>query len=105
MDKVIIDRPVNGIPINSELEFILDNDGAVQYFDSMQQAKAFLFQHGMTGEDMSFFSFLHSCGVCCRCGTPLFPSLMEGYTYQCFKCDEDFYSFEQAATPVQEQQI
>ena len=87
MDKVIIGRPVNGIPINSELEFILDNE------------------HGMTGEDMSFFSFLHSCGVCCRCGTPLFPSLMEGYTYQCFKCDEDFYSFEQAATPVQEQQI
>lgn len=30
MDKVIIGRPVNGIPINSELEFILDNDTWIQ---------------------------------------------------------------------------
>ena len=36
-----------------------------------------------------------SVGTCIRCGDPLFPSDISGYAYQCFKCDEDFYAFEQ----------
>ena len=37
-----------------------------------------------------------SVGTCIRCGDPLFPSdISAGYAYQCFKCDEDFYAFEQ----------
>lgn len=32
---------------------------------------------------------------CFRCGSQLYKSELPDYTYQCFKCDEDFYSFEQ----------
>lgn len=101
MDKVVVGRPVGGISINSELEFILDSEGSVRYFDSIEQAQDVLRQDGVTEEDMPFFTFLHSCGVCRRCGAPLFPSLIEGYAYQCFDCDEDFYSFEQDSSPAQ----
>ena len=31
---------------------------------------------------------------CPRCGGPVYPSDIPEYTYQCFDCDEDFYSFE-----------
>ncbi len=33
--------------------------------------------------------------TCFRCGTRLMKSPVEGYTYYCHNCDEDFYSFEQ----------
>ena len=42
-------------------------------------------------------TIMESCGICRRCGSPLFKSLADGYTYQCFTCDEDFYKFEQDA--------
>ena len=50
-----------------------------------------------TAEELSVMTFLESCGTCKRCGSPLFPSFLkkDGYTYQCFTCDEDFYAFEQ----------
>ena len=100
MDKIVIGRPVNGISINAELEFIFDDDGAVRYFDNMEQAKELLRQNGVPDEEMEFYTFLHSCGICSRCGSPLFPSLLEDYTYQCFDCGEDFYSFEQTSIPI-----
>ena len=31
---------------------------------------------------------------CPRCGCPVYPSDIPEYNYQCFDCDEDFYSFE-----------
>ncbi len=34
-------------------------------------------------------------GTCFRCGSPLFPSLIDGYKSQCYECDEDFYECEQ----------
>ena len=40
--------------------------------------------------------FRESNGICRFCGSPLFPSDVEEYTYQCFQCDEDFYSIEQS---------
>lgn len=102
MDKVVIGRPVGGISINSELEFILNTEGSVRYFDSIEQAQDVLRQDGVPEETMQFFTLLHSCGVCRRCGAPLFQSLIEGYNYQCFECDEDYYSFEQDSFPAQE---
>ena len=33
---------------------------------------------------------------CPKCGRNLYPSQVEGYTYQCFHCDEDFYTIEVA---------
>ena len=32
---------------------------------------------------------------CFRCGTRLMKSPVEGYTYYCHNCDEDFYKIEQ----------
>lgn len=32
--------------------------------------------------------------VCRRCGHPVYRSDLAEYTYQCFYCDEDLYSFE-----------
>lgn len=32
--------------------------------------------------------------VCKRCGSPVYKSDCAGYSYQCFRCDEDLYSFE-----------
>lgn len=31
---------------------------------------------------------------CPRCRGPLYNSYLPEYSYQCFKCDEDFYGFE-----------
>ena len=50
----------------------------------------------MTDEEMEDIVLRESVGTCIRCGDPLFPSdISAGYAYQCFKCDEDFYAFEQ----------
>ena len=32
--------------------------------------------------------------ICRRCGRPVYDSDNPEYRYQCFHCDEDFYSFE-----------
>lgn len=95
MAMTVIGRPVNGISINPELEFLLDEDGVVRYFEGIGKAQEFLKKQGYSTEEMSFFTFMESCGVCRRCGAPLFRSLLPEYAYQCFSCDEDFYAFEQ----------
>jgi len=42
MSKTIVTRPVNGIMINGELEFLLNDSGEIRVFDSPEQAKSFL---------------------------------------------------------------
>ena len=79
----------------------MDSDGAVRYFDGIEQAKEVLRQDGVPEEEMGLYTFLRSLGTCSRCGSPLFPSLIEGYACQCFTCDEDFCAFEQGLSPVQ----
>ena len=32
--------------------------------------------------------------LCPKCRNPVAPSDIEGYTWQCYDCDEDFYDFE-----------
>lgn len=93
MSKVVVYRPVDGITLNTEL----NEDDSIMMFDSAEQAKSWLIMQGVTDEELSVMTFLESCGTCKRCGSPLFPSLLkkDGYTYQCFNCDEDFYAFEQ----------
>lgn len=96
MKKVIIGRPINDISLNG-LEYILDDEGEIRYFDSIDEAKALLREHGYDDEDMEdYLVFKESEDrTCFRCGSPLFKSDIAGYTYQCFHCDEDFYAFEQ----------
>lgn len=95
MSKAIVARPVNGITLNGNLEFLLDDSGTVQVFDSPEQARSFLIAAGIEAEELYRMTIMESCGTCCRCGSPLFKSLLSGYDYQCFTCDEDFYKFEQ----------
>ena len=95
MSNVVIARPIGGITINNELEFLLDNSGSVQVFDNPEQAKLFLDDAGIDPEEQRHMILMESCGTCCRCGNPLFKSLLPGYSFQCFTCDEDFYNFEQ----------
>ncbi len=95
MSKVVVARPVDGITINTELEFLLDDDGKVRTFDSPEQARLFLTAAGVEPEELRHMTVMESCGTCCRCGSPLFQSLLPGYSFQCFTCDADFYQFEQ----------
>lgn len=37
MSKAVVARPVNGITLNGDLEFLLDDSGAVQVFDSPER--------------------------------------------------------------------
>lgn len=95
MRKFVVGRPVGGITINEELEFLSDDEGKILYLDGITEAEKYMREHGIDAEEMRHMKFLASCGTCFRCGAPLFPSLLPGYKYQCFECDEDFYSFEQ----------
>lgn len=100
MKKVIVGRPINGISLNG-LEYILDDEGEIRYFDSVEEAKALLREHGYSEDDFDdYLVFKESEDrTCFRCGSPLFKSNITGYAYQCFHCDEDFYAFEQGGTP------
>lgn len=95
MSKAVVARPVDGITINTELEFLLNDDGEVRIFDNQEQARSFLSAAGVEPEELRHMTIMESCGTCCRCGSPLFKSLSPGYTFQCFTCDEDFYQLEQ----------
>lgn len=92
--SVIIGRPINGISLNG-LEYAQTDDGEILIFDDRKKAENFLLDSGVIEDDLWYFTFVESIGTCFRCGSPLFPSDIEGYTSQCFHCDEDFYSFEQ----------
>lgn len=69
--------------------------GDVLIFDSVMQARMYLEENGATSEQVKRMKYLRRLGTCKRCGSPLFRSLLPGYRYQCFGCDEDFYSIEQ----------
>ena len=93
--KYAVTRPVDGITINPELEVLLDDNGDVRMFDSEEQTRSFLAAAGVEPEELRHLTIMESCGTCRKCGSPLFKSLLPGYDYQCFTCDEDFYKFEQ----------
>ena len=95
MSHVVVARPIDGITINDDLEFLLDDSGEVKVFGSLEEARSFVIANGLAPEELRHMTFMESCGSCRRCGSPLFKSLLDGYAYQCFTCDEDFYSFEQ----------
>ena len=97
MSKAVVARPVNSITLNGELEFLLDDSGAVRMFDSPEQARSLLTASGIKMEELRQMTTMESCGTCCKCGSPLFKSLSPGYIFQCFTCDEDFCQFEQEA--------
>ena len=96
---VIVGRPIGGSTLNG-LEYLEDAAGDPIYFEDETTAKRYLREYGVTEPEMEDMCFCKSNGICRRCGSPLFPSDIKGYTYQCFQCDEDFYSIEQDSTSV-----
>ena len=91
---VVVGRPIGGITLNG-LEYLEDAAGDPICFEDETAAKRYLRDHGVTEPEMEDMCFRKSNGICRRCGSPLFPSDIGGYTYQCFRCDEDFYAIEQ----------
>lgn len=100
MKKIIVGRPIEGISLNG-LEYILNDEGEIRYFDSVDEAKALLRENGFDDETMEDGLIFRESEdrTCVRCGAPLFKSDLPDYTYQCFRCDEDFYAFEQEKAP------
>ena len=95
MKAVIISlkKKVNKIEAYSDL--YCNEDGYPMVFMSRDDAVTQLKQDGVTEEQMSKMWFVSCIGKCFRCGAPLFPSFLPGYTSQCFSCEEDFYGIEQ----------
>ncbi len=91
MSQIVICRPTNNGP--ADVEYVLDAEGGVRIFDNLGQAKQKLRDDGYCDKALRRMTFLSSCGVCRRCGSPLFKSLIPGYKYKCFTCDEDFCVF------------
>lgn len=52
MSGVIIGRPVDGITLNRELEFLLDDDGKVKVFDNPDQATSSLLAADIDSEEL-----------------------------------------------------
>ena len=52
MSKVVVTRPVDGITLNGDLEFLLDDTGEVKVFDSPEGAKSFLIDNGIDAEEL-----------------------------------------------------
>lgn len=89
----LVDRFVFLDPRNPETT-VDDDDGTI-IFASIDAGREWLSRNGYSDEEANNAAYLRSIGVCKRCGAPLFPSLLPDYKYQCFSCDEDFYSIEQ----------
>lgn len=58
MSKVAVARPVNGITLNGDLEFLLDDSGKVQIFDSEEQVREFLIAAGIGPEELRHMIFI-----------------------------------------------
>lgn len=59
---VIVGRPLYGITLNNELEYVLDNDGEIMKFNSIDTAKEWLTAHGVDEDYMQLLMFLDEDG-------------------------------------------
>lgn len=76
-----------------DADVLRDEDDEVIYFNSIVEVENCIYNR----DDRASLPIYRSIGKCCHCGKPLFPSFTEGYTSQCFGCDEDFVDWEQTA--------
>ena len=94
MAKAIISRPLDGITINTEREYLRDEHGKIRIFDCVEDAMSFQAETDPYGTS-PYKTITASCGPCCKCGGPLFISHMPGRTFKCFGCGGDFTMDEQ----------
>lgn len=56
--RVMVARPVDGITINEQIEYVLDDSGKPRIWNNQPEAEAFLFSHGIPGEDLEHLYFV-----------------------------------------------
>lgn len=54
---VCVTRPYDGITINEEVEYLLDDDGNIMYFPTENAARDYLRDRGLTDDDMEYLNF------------------------------------------------
>lgn len=62
LPPVMVARPVHGITINGELEYLLDEYGEPRIFQNQPEAEAFLLAHGLISEDLEQVYFVEVSG-------------------------------------------
>lgn len=57
---VAVCRPFDGITLNTEVEYVLDDDGEIKEFEDVETAEEWLREHGVTEEIMEFLIFVNA---------------------------------------------
>jgi len=57
---VAVCRPLDGISINTEVEYVLDDDDEIKEFEDVETAEKWLREHGVTEEIMEFLMFVNA---------------------------------------------
>ena len=58
LPPVMVARPVDGITINEQLEYLLNESDEPRVFRNQPEAEGYLLAHGFTGEDLEHFYFV-----------------------------------------------
>ena len=56
---IAVCRPLDGITLNTEVEYLLDDDGEIKKFEDVDTAKEWLRKHGVTEGVMEFLMFVN----------------------------------------------
>ena len=56
---IAVCRPLDGITLNTEVEYLLDDAGEIKKFEDVDTAKEWLREHGVTEGIMEFFMFVN----------------------------------------------
>ena len=57
---VTVCRPFDGITLNTEVEYLLDEDGEIKEFKDVETAKEWLREHVITEETIEFLMFVNA---------------------------------------------
>lgn len=57
---VAVCRPFDGITLNTEVEYVLDDDGEIKKFEDVETAEEWLREHGVGEEIMEFLFFVNT---------------------------------------------
>jgi len=60
LPPVMVARPAEGIVLNTELEYLLDDNSQPRVFTNQPEAEAFMLAHGYSTEDLGFTYFVEA---------------------------------------------
>jgi len=63
LSRVVVARPYDGIPINTEMEYLLDDDNDLLFFNNEYNAKAYLLEHGCGEDELAMMRFEEAADV------------------------------------------